>query len=165
MREYSEYVENKFNDWINKYEIPEHMEFELKSLFDLEEQFRNQPPENVKTKDILLNMIMRINGRFNGKLFERKTKIVKPDIYVVIAVNSNAKELYQLFYHVFEEQIKHQYDYKEVKKIEIENYHIYIIDKKEEYVDMARGITCHYYINLTGDKYFEGQVLKPMLIK
>ena len=60
MREYNEYVEDKFKEWNNKFEIPYGYEFQLKTMFELEEQFRETPKENVKTKRDILDMINRI---------------------------------------------------------------------------------------------------------
>lgn len=87
VREYSEYVISKYNEWTIKYNIPEHMEFELKTMFELEEQFRNQPLENVKTKRDILDMIMHINGRFQGKLFEKKKDDILNTILDIEGIN------------------------------------------------------------------------------
>jgi hypothetical protein len=65
VREYSNYVESKFIEWNKKFEIPYGYEFHLKTMFELEEQFREQPKENVKTKYDILRMIQDIYNRMS----------------------------------------------------------------------------------------------------
>ena len=60
MREYGKYIEDKYKEWNDKFEIPYMAEFQIKTMFELEEQFREQPKENVKTKRDILDMINKI---------------------------------------------------------------------------------------------------------
>ena len=71
MSKYSKYVNDKFKEWNKKFEIPYGYDFQLKTMFELEEQFKEQPKENVKTKRDILDMIHKIYYNMN-RLKERK---------------------------------------------------------------------------------------------
>ena len=98
MREYSEYVESKFIEWNNKYDIPEYFEFQLKTMFELEEQFREQPKENVKTKQDILRMIQDLHGRLQFRIKENKE--IKDKVYSIKLINNeNNEEIIDIINH------------------------------------------------------------------
>ena len=71
MKKYSDYVENKFKEWNEKFDVPYGCEFQLKTMFELEEQFMEQSKEDIKTKQDILRMIQDLHTRMSIKL---KTK-------------------------------------------------------------------------------------------
>jgi hypothetical protein len=98
VREYSEYVESKFIEWNNKYDIPEYFEFQLKTMFELEEQFREQPKENVKTKQDILRMIQDLHGRLQFRIKENKE--IKDKVYSIKLINNeNNEEIIDIINH------------------------------------------------------------------
>ena len=66
----TEYIEEKFAFWNEKYNIPYNSVFIIRSLFELEYQFMMTPLEHVKTKRDILDMIQKINQsiRLNPKI-------------------------------------------------------------------------------------------------
>jgi hypothetical protein len=71
----SEYVNEKYAKWEEKYIIRENMKFLIKSMFQLEYQFMMTPPEHTKAKKDILDMIYRIN---QSMMLKEKNDVNKP---------------------------------------------------------------------------------------
>lgn len=71
MNSLSERVQREFESWKEKYEIPEHMEFEVKTLLKLQEEYDQVETgsNTTRTRESLLGMINRLHRdmRFNEK--------------------------------------------------------------------------------------------------
>lgn len=79
---YSESVEKKYQEYMDKYEIPEYYEFQLKTLLSLQEEYNEatkKTPEHTKSRESLLHMIQRMQLPLNV-LKERNENIVKISI-------------------------------------------------------------------------------------
>jgi hypothetical protein len=77
MNNLSERVQREFESWKEKYEIPDHMEFEVKTLLKLQEEYDEvyKGSNTTKTRESLLNMIHRLH--MSMRLTE-KINITKP---------------------------------------------------------------------------------------
>lgn len=106
MREYSESVEKKYKEWNDKYIVPHGYEFQLKTMFELEEQFRETPKEDVKTKKDILEMIQHINGRMQRFDERKKTEYNINADGVIISCDINLKEIADKIYNIYKDLIK-----------------------------------------------------------
>ena len=77
MKDFSESVERQFSEWNKKYEIPEHMEFQIKTMFELQEEYRSIPVEYTKRKRDVLEMIMKLQDKLPTKLPEKISEKLK----------------------------------------------------------------------------------------
>ncbi|RNB59375.1 hypothetical protein EDM57_04325 [Brevibacillus gelatini] len=75
------YVQEQFNLWNEKFNIPFEHEYELKKYFELQHQYDNTPDEHVKTKRELLDMmnklkyhLPRLKPKLNNELYEKLLK-------------------------------------------------------------------------------------------
>ena len=64
MKQLSERVQREFEKWQEKYEIPLHEEFQIKTLLQLQEEYDNiqANSNNTKTRDTLLHMIKQLHS-------------------------------------------------------------------------------------------------------
>lgn len=76
MNNLSERVQREFNEWKEKYEIPSHMEFEVKTLLKLQEEYDKieESSNTTLTRKTILEMIQRIHRdmRLKEKEIEMK---------------------------------------------------------------------------------------------
>ena len=156
----NEYVEQKYNKWKEKYDIPDYEEFMLKSMFDLEHQYNNTPDEHIKTKSDILRTINDIKKDCNFK-YSKSQKIENIDKNIILIVTDNDdRYLREIFYDMLGKEV---INYKNVRNNSVIITNKYIIKFKEKDSDNLRGMRCNYFLNLTGDKEFESQVLIPLV--
>jgi len=76
MSNLSERVQSEFIEWKEKYEIPKHMEFEVKTLLKLQEEYDlvEAGSNTTRTRESLLGMInkLHMNMRFKEKVIANK---------------------------------------------------------------------------------------------
>jgi len=81
MNNLSERVQREFETWKEKYEIPEHMEFEVKTLLKLQEEYDlvEVGSNTTKTRESLLGMINRLhmNMRLKEKVIANKPMYIE----------------------------------------------------------------------------------------
>ena len=161
----NDYVVNKFGEWKNRYDIPDHEDFNLKMLFSLEKQYIDTPEEHIKTKRDILSMINSIKNRMSYKYFDEKTEktedIKNKDKKIILVVTEDDdKNLREIFYNMLGKEV---INYINVRNNSVINTNKYIIKFKEKNSNNLRGMRCDYFLNLTGDKEFENEVLRPMV--
>lgn len=169
MKTYSESVESKYREWKEKYNIPDRYEFQLKTMFELEEQFQEQPRENVKTKKDILDMIQNISGRLPGNLFEEKKKEeykpYKQKFKILVVTKDKDINLFNLFEDLLKEKIIISKCSHEEMSITMPKYYLRFMsmgNSKDKYDDF-RGLKYNYFINLTNDVLFERTILIPII--
>ena len=67
MNNLSERVQREFNEWKERYDIPYNMEFQVKTLLKLQEEYETVEigSNTTKTRETLLHMIQDLQGRMN----------------------------------------------------------------------------------------------------
>jgi len=90
MSNLSERVQREFETWKDKYEIPEHMEFEVKTLLKLQEEYDQVEvgSNTTKTRESLLGMINRLHI---GMRLKEKVVANKP-MYINCVWNEDRDE-------------------------------------------------------------------------
>jgi len=89
MNNLSERVQREFESWKEKYEIADHMEFEIKTLLKLQEEYEGIPlgSNTTKTRESLLQMIHRLHMNI---MLKEKVDVIKP--MYVDCIRADAKE-------------------------------------------------------------------------
>ena len=82
MNNLSERVQGEFKSWKEKYEIPSHMEFEVKTLLKLQEEYDlvEVGSNTTKTRESLLGMINRLH--MGMRLKEKAVATQKKKMYI-----------------------------------------------------------------------------------
>lgn len=110
MKQLSERVQREFEKWQEKYEIPLHEEFQIKTLLQLQEEYDNiqANSNNTKTRDTLLHMIKQLHSSLLLKKKSEnimyvdvshnfsKNKTIKISIYIngeIYTIENESKEL------------------------------------------------------------------------
>lgn len=98
----SKNVQKEFETWKEKYEIPYHMEFDVKTLLKLQEEYENIPEgsNTTKTRETLLQMINRIHMSMN---LNQKETLIKPmyvDYVSLDAKNDSQRGLIKISIYV-----------------------------------------------------------------
>jgi hypothetical protein len=62
-------VDKKFEDWKKRFEFPDFYDFNIRALLQLQEDFESCPPDHVKTKRELLDMIVKIQNSLPREFF------------------------------------------------------------------------------------------------
>lgn len=65
--ERAERIESEYKKWEEKYHIPFDQEFEIRTIIDLEDEFKSITPEHTKRRDDVIKMISHLKGRLNLK--------------------------------------------------------------------------------------------------
>lgn len=98
MNNLSERVQREFSEWQEKYEIPVHMEFEVKTLLKLQEEYDETPSgsNTTRTRETLLGMITKLHRDMR---FSEKVKIIKPIYVDCIRLNGISGMTKVIIYH------------------------------------------------------------------
>lgn len=150
---YSESVEKKFQEWKEKYEIPEHQEFNYKTLIALQGEYAEisrLQPDHTKRRMELLHMIERVQRELKFKKIEKKNK---EKIKVLIACRANDIEV---IHSMIEDMLRDDTLKDSVKTFtrtpkglvfQINHYEFMFTDTSQR--DM-RGMRFHELFNMTG---------------
>lgn len=159
-----EYVENKFKEWKEKYDVPDYYDFELRAMFALEKQFMVTPDEHVKKKYDLMKMISDIKRNMGISWLKNCTKN-KGNILIII--NHEDSTIVDLFQNIIGSNLKKKEKRYSLNildyyfKFYCKNCTITFMTKKA--VQTKRGFKFDNYLNLTGDIKFENEYLKSMI--
>lgn len=155
-----EWVESEFKKWKERYEIPFEKEFNVKALLELKYQYYNTDDNHVKTKADLIHTIVKLQNDLNLKMKRKASE--NPVKLLFVANNSQqARSLFEFLINVIDRENIVKVFYND-RRITTKDYDIRIATKDHP---ANRGIRCHDYFNLTGDKEFEEQYLKNTLIR
>jgi len=145
MNNLSERVQREFETWKEKYEIPEHMEFEVKTLLKLQEEYDQVEvgSNTTKTRESLLGMINRLH--MNMRLKEKV--VVNKPMYIEYIHTSGKQEDKILIY--VEDQLIALDSRKYKELLSIQNYasiihNIAVVKESEIYIDV-RGFGMSIY--------------------
>jgi hypothetical protein len=157
MNKRSEYVEREFQKWSEIYEIPFDQEFEVKALLELQGQYNEIPDKHIRTKTDILNAIHGIKGRLRLKKKVNLSNEEKLKVLVVVDHYSKIKEIVNIFARIINnEWIDYVKMYQGEATIQTKDAVIEFRPKNEMQI---RGLKYDIYLNLTGDKQFENEVL------
>jgi len=97
MKELSERVQREFNAWKEKYEIPYNMEFQVKTLLKLQEEYDEVEigSNTTRTRETLLHMIDEAQRHLYIKEKPSPNKIM----YIDVLVAERTKPLKIVIYH------------------------------------------------------------------
>jgi hypothetical protein len=156
--------EREFKEWKERYEIPFDQEFNVKQLLQIREEIEETPTEHVRTRKDLIDIADRIqyHMRLNPKLPEKQYDYK----LLVVGNNSQLYNLYEFFRMILNEKdIKSIFSGAKVEsyKFSIELHNGVTIIGRYKNAEQIYGYKIDNYINLSGDKEFEENVLKPML--
>lgn len=155
----SERVEREFKEWKERYYIPYNQEFNVKMLLKIREEIEEIPTEHVRTRKDLIDMADRLHSRMrlNLKLPEKQYDYK----LLIIGDNNQLCNLYDFFRMIIKDKdIKNIFSYNNFN-IELLNGITILGRCKNE--NQIYGHKIDSYLNLTGDKKFEEEILKPML--
>jgi hypothetical protein len=65
--ERAERIEREYKKWEEKYEIPFEQEFEVRTIIELQDEFRSVPEDHTKRRSEIINMITHLKGRIRLK--------------------------------------------------------------------------------------------------
>lgn len=153
------YIEEKFKEWKEYYDIPFNKEFDVKALLGLQYDFNCLPHDHIKSKKDLLDAMYLIQRNIN---LTPKKKLEKPKrLIIVVNDTSHLKEVFEtieIMLGVNNKFVRSGITNAYFKTNDLE---IDIFIKSEN----LRGKKYDVYWNLTGDLKFENEVLKPMVIR
>jgi len=138
MNNLSERVQREFNEWKEKYNIPDHMEFEVKTLLKLQEEYDlvETGSNTTRTRESLLSMINRLH---KDLMLKPKTNITKP-MYIDLIKNNDTSGKVTIYYNGNITVLNNnQYSYKDyavkinslINPISKEKIEIYILIRED----------------------------------
>jgi hypothetical protein len=146
-----EYVESELKKWKEEYIIRFDQEFLVKSMLELQYQYRNIPDEHVKTKNDLMRLItqtmheLRLKPNLNKDGFK---------ILVIAKDDDQAVRTYNMFQKMFADSIPFDdiqviSPYRvNIPKINTKNFEIRI---ETAHINLLRGMRADYILNLSGN--------------
>lgn len=153
------YIEEKFKEWKEYYDIPFNKEFDVKALLGLQYDFNCLPHDHIKSKKDLLDAMYLIQRSIS---LTPKKKLEKPKRLIIVTNDtSHLKEVFEIIELMLETNVKFVTNNNTHGYFETDNLKVDIYIKS----DKLRGKRCDMYWNLTGDLEFENEVLKLMVVR
>lgn len=155
------YVESELNKWRESYVVKPEQEFMLKSMFELQYQFKITPDDHVRTKKDLIETIQRIMNNL------RLVPVLNKDRFKVLVMVNNDHEKVRV-YDMFQKMFIDIIPLDDIKVNSSGRIRVPVIDTKEfeiriEKADLSylRGTRADYILNLSDnkeiDEYFREQ--------
>ncbi|MFO1442960.1 hypothetical protein KDN24_06980 [Bacillus sp. Bva_UNVM-123] len=152
------YVERELNNWKESYIVKPEQDFLLRSMFELQFQFKVTPDEHVKAKRDLIYTIQGIMSSL--KLVPA---LNKDRFKVLVIVGSDHKQVrvFQMFQKMFVDRIplnEIQVSGNGKIRVPVINTKEFEIRIENDNINLLRGLRADYILNLSGntevDEYF-----------